>query len=149
MKLITGTEQELFNLEAEMFIFGAPFSAYLAGDIWSEENKCVYGHRAGKVNTSAGTTAWQSLIDLGNDLKAIVHIDEFTFQPHTLQNYYDMLPVLPEEYPEGETEADYLNSNELAIKQRIEAIAPELWELTPQQYVSQEIIGSTYTIIEN
>ena len=139
MKLILGTEQQLTDLQAEQFTLGAPFSCYLKGDAWNEATLTV-----GK-----NTTAWQSVQyseSLGSHY--IVHIDEFDFSTYTFQDYHNMLPVLPEEYPEGETEADYLNPVELAIKQRIEAIAPELWSLTPQQYVSQEIIGSNYTIVE-
>ena len=139
MKLVTGTEIEMEGLQQEQFSLGAPFSCYLKGDAWNEATLTV----------GRNTSAWQSVqYSEGLGSYYIVHIDEFNFSAYTFQDYYNMLPVLPEEYPEGETEADYLSPVELAIKQRIEAIAPELWSLTPQQYVSQEIIGSNYTIVE-
>ena len=145
MKLVICTKA----LENEQFIFGAPFSSYLSGDVYDEENKCVYGFKNGELNKQAPVTGWQSMIDLGDGKEAIVHIDEFTFAPYTIQQYYDMLPMLPEILPDELTEADYLNPNELAVKKRIEAIDESLWTLTPQEYVSQVIIGDKYPIIDS
>jgi len=160
MKIIADESKEIMqDLEpAKIFHFGAPFSAYIHGNVWSEEDNEVYNYVNGVLDTNNGTTGWQNvfpvapIVDvLPNGGWGIVHIDDpkFDFAPYTLQQYYDMLPVLPEVMPEGLTEADYLNSNELAIKQRIEAIDESLWTLTPQAYVSQYIIADNYLVIDN
>lgn len=137
MKLITGSEQELFDLEAEMFTLGAPFSCYLKGDKWDESSTKV-----GK-----NTTAWQSVQyseSLGSHY--IVHIDDFPFTDHTFQWYKDQFYIEPVEPVEGE-EPQVIEYTELeqAILDRI-PIGYE--DYTPQQYVSEVIISDKYTIID-
>ena len=127
MKLVTGTEQELFDLEAQAFTLGAPFSCYLKGDKWDEASTKV-----GK-----NTTAWQS-VQYSESLSShyIVHIDEFPFTDHTFQWYKDQF------YIDDETEYTEL---EQSILNRI----PEGYEeYTPKAYVSEVVIGNNYTVID-
>lgn len=127
MKLVAGTEQQLTDLQAEQFSFGAPFSCYLKGDAWNGVTLTV-----GK-----NTTAWQEVqYSEGLGSHYIVHIDEFPFTDHTFQWYKDQF------YVDEETEYTEL---EQAILNRI----PEGYEnYSPKQYVSEVVIGSNYTTVD-
>lgn len=127
MKLVTGTEQQMADLQAEQFTLGAPFSCYLKGDAWDNTFNIV-----GK-----NTKAWQS-VQYSESLNShyIVHIDEFPFTDHTFQWYKDHF------YIDEETEYTEL---EQAILNRI----PEGYEdYSPKQYVSEVVIGNNYTVVD-
>lgn len=145
--------QPIQDLENEIFVFGAPFSAYLCGDVYSEENKCVYNYVNGNLDTENGTTAWQSVFPvpaipdvLPDGGFGIVHIDDpkFQFKPYTFQDYLNLLP----EIPEGQNAEDLLSPTELAVYNRCESINEEDRDKTPQWFVSTNIIGDKFTIID-
>lgn len=146
--------QPMQDLEIEVFDLGAPFSAYLCGNVWIEENKCVYNYVNGKLDTENGTYAWQSVFPvpaipdvLPDGGFGSVHIDDpkFDFKPYTFQDYLNLLP----EIPEGQDPADLLSPTELAVYNRCESINEEYRDKTPQEYVSQVIIGDKYIIFDS
>jgi len=122
---VTGEQLEIDALESDIFNLGAPFSCFLKGDAWNEETKAV-----GKL-----TTSWQPIMyDEINDWYWIYHIDLSTFSDHTFQWYKDQLPE------------ENLSELEQAILNRMPD--EQYMEYTPQQYVSEIIIGDNFTVIE-
>jgi hypothetical protein len=124
MKLVTGTLEQMTNLEHQIFIFGAPFRCvWFYNAFWDESTLKVYNN---PEFTGVGTDKLQEVNHLGNGVYAIVHIDEMTFAPETFAEYAI-------QYPEDQN-----------ILNRI----PEGYEdYTPQVYVSEVVIGDNYTII--
>jgi len=124
MQFVTGTLQEMTDLEHQIFVFGAPFRATFFGNAtWDEENFSMIGSNP----NGAKTIKLQEPMSLGNDVYGIVHIDEIAFAPTTFAEYASLYPddeVLLSRIPEGDYD-DY----------------------TPQQYVSEVIIGANYSII--
>ena len=127
MKLVTGTEQEIVNLNIQSFVLGAPFSCFLKGDPWNNETNTV-----GK-----NTTAWQSVqYNEGLGSHYIVHIDEFPFTDHTFQWYKDQF------YVDEETEYNELKQSIL------DRIPTGYEDYSPKQYVSEVVIGDNYSVID-
>ena len=126
MKLVTGTLQEMTDLEHQIFVFGAPFRAtFFDNSTWDEESLSMIGSKP----NGARTTKLQSPqpIEEGSETYFIVHIDEMPFAPTTFAEYASLYPddeVLLSRIPEGDYD-DY----------------------TPQQYVSEVIIGASYSIL--
>ena len=126
MKLVTGTLEEMTQLEHEIFVFGAPFRCTFFGNAtYDEESQSVIGSKA----NGARTTKLQSPqpIEEGSETYSIVHIDEMPFARTKFAEYLSLYPydrVLLSRIPEGDYD-DY----------------------TPQQYVSEVIIGANYTLI--
>ena len=131
MKFVTGTLQEMTDLEHQVFVFGAPFRAtFFSNSTWDEPSLSMIGSKP----NGARTTKLQEPRDLGNDVWCIKHIDEMQFAPLTFADYIAYFP----EDEEDQTE------EQKVILSRI----PEGYETyTPQSYVSEVIIGDNYTII--
>ncbi len=129
MKHITGTREQMVDLKFEMFRLGAPFTAVLFDNYWDEETKGVYASSKMK----GGTFALESEFPY-EDQYALKHIDEYVFAPYTFKHYMDT-------YPDNEVIQNRIPRDE-------EGEPLEEWlDKTPQQYVSEVIIGDNYTII--
>jgi hypothetical protein len=131
MQLITGTLQQMTDLEHQIFVFGAPFRATFFGNsTWDEQSLSMIGSKP----DGAKTTKLQEPVDMGGGTWGIVHIDEMPFAPTTFAEYIADFPELEEDQTEEQK----------VIISRI----PEGYEdYTPQQYVSEVIIGELYTTI--
>jgi hypothetical protein len=130
MKACTGTPTQMIALKFAYFDLGAPFTAVLYGDYWHEPTKGVYSDE----RMVGGTFALENVFPYleGSALK---HIDDYTFAPYTFQYYLDT----------------YLNN--VAIQERIprdeEGEPLDEWLIkTPQQWVSEVIIGDNYVIVD-
>ena len=130
MKACTGTPTQMIALKFAYFDLGAPFTAVLYGDYWHEETKGVYSDE----RMIGGTFALENEFPYLNE-SALKHIDDYTFAPYTFQYYMDTYPdnvAIQERIPrdeEGEPLAEWL------VK-------------TPQQWVSEVIIGDNYVIVD-
>ncbi len=130
MEACTGTKEQMVALKFMYFYFGAPFTAVLYGDYWHELTKGVYSDERMVGGTFTLKNEFPHL-----DGYALKHIDEYTFAPYTFQHYLDTYPdnvAIQERIPrdeEGEPLAEWL------VK-------------TPQQWVSEVIIGDNYVIVE-
>ena len=130
MKACTGTQEQMIALKFAYFDLGAPFTAVLYGDYWHEETKGVYSDE----RMIGGTFALENEFPYLNE-SALKHIDDYTFAPYTFQYYMDTYPdnvAIQERIPrdeEGEPLAEWL------VK-------------TPQQWVSEVIIGDNYVIVD-
>ena len=130
MKACTGTQEQTIALKFMYFDLGAPFTAVLYGDYWHEETKGVYSDERMIGGTFSLEREFEYL-----DESALKHIDDYTFAPYTFQHYMDTYP------------------NNVAIQERIprdeegEPLAEWLVK-TPQQWVSEVIIGDNYVIVD-
>ena len=131
MKYIqTDTQHPAIDLKLAVFDAGAPMTAVLFGAHFDEDTKGVY--ESSKLD--GGTFALDA--EFEQDGKWLLkHIDEYTFHPYTYQYYMDT-------YPDNEA-----IQNRIPRDEEGEPLA-EWLDKTPQQYVSEVIIGSNYTIIE-
>ena len=127
---VTGTLEEMTALENEIFLFGAPFSAVTYGQIWDD-----FLERYFESNSKVGgVVSWQGPQDEGNDVYSIIHIDMFTFSEKTIAEYV----------AEISEDEDLRTETQKAIVTRV---IEGYEEHTPQQYVSEVIIGNKYNII--
>ena len=133
MKLVTGTLEEMTQLEHEMFVFGAPFRCTFFGNSsWDEASKSVVGSNPNGQRTTKLQAPFE--LEEGGGVYAIVHIDEMPFAPLTFADYIADFPELEDDQTEEQK----------VIISRI----PEGYEdYTPKQYVSEVIIGTDYTVI--
>ena len=130
MKACTGTQEQMIALKFAYFDLGAPFTAVLYGDYWHEPTKGVYSDE----RMVGGTFALENEFPYLNE-SALKHIDDYTFAPYTFQHYMDTYP------------------NNVAIQERIprdeEGEPLDEWLIkTPQQWVSEVIIGDNYVIVD-
>ena len=133
MKFVTGTLQEMTDLEHQVFVFGGPFRAtFFSNSTWDEPSLSMIGSKP----NGARTTKLQEPFELeeGGGVYAIVHIDEMQFAPLTFADYIVDFPELEEDQTEEQ-------------KVILSRIPEEYEDYTPQQYVSEVIIGTDYTII--
>lgn len=132
MKYIqTDTQQSDIDLKLAIFNAGAPMTATLFANYWDEDSKGVY---QSSLMDKEGTFALDA--EFEQDGKWLLkHIDEYTFHPYTYQYYMDT-------YPDNEA-----IQNRIPRDEEGEPLA-EWLDKTPQQYVSEVIIGDNYTIIE-
>ena len=128
---VTGTLEEMTALEQEIFVYGAPFSAITYGQIWDELLDKYFSNES-KVG---GVSAWQGVADEGDGVYSIIHIDMFTFSDKTIAEYVVDIP----EDEEQQTETQ---------KAIIARVVEGYEDYSPQQYVSEVIIGSNYTIVD-
>ena len=130
MKACTGTQEQMITLKFMYFYFGAPFTAILYGDYWHEATRRVYSDERMIKGTDSLEKEFPYLAEY-----ALKHIDDYQFYPFTFQYYMDMYPdnvAIQERIPrgeEGEPLAEWL------VK-------------TPQQWVSEVIIGDNYVIVD-
>ncbi len=130
MKACTGIKEQMIALKFAYFDLGAPFTAVLYDDYWHEETKGVYSDE----RMIGGTFALENEFPYLEE-SALKHIDDYTFAPYTFQHYLDTYPdnaAIQERIPrdeEGEPLAEWL------VK-------------TPQQWVSEMIIGANYVIVD-
>ena len=146
MKACTGTQEQMIALKFAYFDLGAPFTAVLYGDYWHEETKGVYSDERMIGGTFALEREFDYLEEREFDYleesefdylegSALKHMDDYTFAPYTFQHYMDTYP------------------NNVAIQERIprdeegEPLAEWLVK-TPQQWVSEVIIGDNYVIVD-
>jgi len=127
---ITGTLEEMTALEQEIFVYGAPFSAITYGQFWDDFLE-KYFESESKVG---GVSAWQGVADEGGGVYSIIHIDMFTFSEKTIAEYVADIP----EDEEQQTETQ---------KAIIARVFEGYEDHSPQQYVSEVIIGNKYNII--
>ena len=131
MKYIqTDTQQEVVDLKSDLFQLGAPFTAVLFNNHWDEESKGVYA----SDELVGGTFALDSEFEHEGSW-CLKHIDEYVFAPYTF-GYYQ------ENYPDNEGIQTRIPKDEN------EEPDPEWLDKTPQQYVSEVLIGTNFTIIE-
>ncbi len=129
MKHLTGTREQMVDLKFKYFDAGACFTAVLFGNYWDEATKGVY---PSKNQMDAGTFSLESEFEYEGQW-ALKHIDDYVFAPYTYRHYMD-------NYPDNE-----------AIQNRIprdkdgEPVT-EWLDKTPQQWVSEVIIGDNYTV---
>jgi hypothetical protein len=131
MKLVVGTKEQMVDLKLKYFDAGACFTAVLYNNYWDEATKRVY---PSKNQMDADTFALESEYEYEGQW-ALKHIDDYVFAPYTYRHYMDT-------YPDNE-----------AIQNRIprdeEGEPIEEWlDKTPQQWVSEVIIGDNYTVID-
>jgi hypothetical protein len=127
---VTGTLEEMTALENEIFLFGAPFSAVTYGQIWDD-----FLERYFESNSKVGgVVSWQGPQDEDNDVYSIIHIDMFTFSEKTIAEYVADIPE----------DEDLRTETQKAV---IARVVEGYEEYTPQQYVSEVIIGNKYSII--
>ena len=130
MKACTGTLAQMVALKFAYFFFGAPFTAVLYGDYWHELTKGVYSDERMIGGTFALENEFAYL-----DESALKHIDDYAFAPFTFRHYMETYPdnvAIQERIPrdeEGEPLAEWLDK-------------------TPQQWVSEVIIGDNYVIVD-
>lgn len=142
MKYVTGTLEEMTQLENYIFIFGAPFRCtFFNNATYDEESKSVIGS---KIN---GTRTCKLLspqpIEEGSEIYAILHIDEMNFAPTTFAEYIV-------DYPrdeEGQIIQEELTVQQSVLLSRIPEDEQYI-DYTPQQYVSEVIIDGLYNVIE-
>ena len=134
MKLVTGTLEEIADLEHQIFVLGGPFRAtFFDNSSWDEASLSMIGSKP----NGARTTKLQAPFELeeGGGVYAIVHIDEMDFAPLTFADYIVDFPELEEDQTEEQK----------VILSRVPA---GFEDYTPQQYVSEIIIGDNYTIVD-
>ena len=127
---VTGTLEEMTALENVIFVFGSPFSAITYRQVWDDFLE-QYFESGSKVG---GVSGWQKVTDEGDDVYSIIHIDMSTFSEKTIAEYVV-------EIPEDE---DLRTETQKAV---IARVVEGYEEYTPQQYVSEVIIGNKYSII--
>ena len=131
MKIVLlDSRQESIDLKFRYFDLGAPFTAALFNNHWDEETKCVRS-APGK---SGCTRALESEFEHSGKW-ALKHIDDYIFHPYTFRHYMEAF-----------------HDNE-AIQSRIprdenDNLIEEWLDKTPQMWVSEVIIGDSYTILE-
>lgn len=132
MKFVTGTLQEMIDLEHQEFVLGGPFRCtFFSNSTWDEASKSVIGSKP----NGKRTTKLQEPRDLGNDVWGIKHIDEMQFAPLTFADYIAYFP----EDEEDQTEEQKVILSRIPVGYE---------DYTPKQYVSEVIIGTNYTIID-
>ena len=129
---VTGTLEEMTALEQEVFVYGAPFSAITYGQIWDELLDKYFSNES----KAGGVSAWQGVADEGDGVYSIIHIDMFTFSDKTIAEYVVDIP----EDEEQQTETQ---------KAIIARVVEGYENYSPQQYVSEVIIGNNFPIIDN
>lgn len=128
---VTGTLEEMTALEKEIFVYGAPFSAITYGQIWDELLDKYFSNES----KAGGVSAWQGAADEGDGVYSIIHIDMFTFSDKTIAEYVVDIP----EDEEQQTETQ---------KAIIARVVEGYENYSPQQYVSEVIIGNNFPIID-
>ena len=128
MKLVTGTLEEMTQLEHDIFVFGAPFRCTFFGNAtYDEESESVIGSKPNGQRTVRLQAPFE--LEEGGGVYAIVHIDEMEFAHTTFGEYAEQFPndqVLLSRIPQGE---EYENT-------------------TPAQWVSDVIINGLFPIID-
>ena len=127
---VTGTLEEMTALEQEIFFYGAPFSAITYGQIWDEFLEQYFANES-KIG---GVSAWQGVTDEEDGAFSIIHIDMFSFSEKTIAEY--VADISEDEEQQTETQ-----------KAIIARVVEGYEDYSPQQYVSEVIIGNKYNIV--
>ena len=130
MKACTGTKEQMIALKFAYFFFGASFTAVLYGDYWDELTKGVYSDERMIGGTFELDKEFPYL-----DGSALKHIDDYTFAPYTFRHYLDTYP-------------DNVEIQERIPRDEEGEPLPEWLDKTPQQWVSEVIIGDNYVIVD-
>ena len=134
MKLVlTATQQEAIELKLAIFNAGAPMTAVLFGNYFDEVTRGVYQDAQMKAGTFYLDSEFP-YTEVEGYSWALKHIDDYQFAPYTYQYYLDT-------YPENEAILARIPKDE-------EENYDEAWlDRTPQEYVSEVIIGNNYHTI--
>ena len=128
MKLVTGTLEEMTQLEHDTFVFGAPFRCTFFGNAtYDDELESVIGSKPNVQHTIRLQNPFE--LEEGSGVYALIHIDEMEFDHTTFGEYAEQFPddeVLLSRIPQGE---EYENT-------------------TPAQWVSDVIINGLFPIID-
>ena len=128
MKLVTGTLEEMTQLEHDTFVFGAPFRCTFFGNAtYDDELESVIGSKPNGQHTIRLQNPFE--LEEGSGVYALIHIDEMEFDHTTFGEYAEQFPddeVLLSRIPQGE---EYENT-------------------TPAQWGSDVIINGLFPIID-
>ena len=128
MKLVTGTLEEMTQLEHDTFVFGAPFRCTFFGNAtYDDELESVIGSKPNGQHTIRLQNPFE--LEEGSGVYALIHIDEMEFDHTTFGEYAEQFPDdegLLSRIPQGE---EYENT-------------------TPAQWVSDVIINGLFPIID-
>lgn len=133
--IITEERQPSKDLKFAYFDFGAPFTSAIFKSHFDEATKGVYqSSKMDKEGTFALDSETPYTGEEGYNWK-LKHIDEYEFAPITFRQYLAM-------YPNNE-------AIEIRIPRNEEGEYDEAWlDKTPQEYVSEVIIGDNFTVID-
>ena len=104
MKLVTGTLEEMTQLEHDTFVFGAPFRCTFFGNAtYDDELESVIGSKPNGQHTIRLQNPFE--LEEGSGVYALIHIDEMEFDHTTFGEYAEQFPddeVLLSRIPQGE-----------------------------------------------